>query len=172
MDERSVAGFAALGAGFVLVAFVLSLFYIICSWRIYTKAGQPGWAVLIPIYNLIVYFRIIRRPGWWILLYLLPMVVSFTIIASLAVAIENGTTEGLSIAAGVGLLFSLVMLALFIISIIDTHRLSLSFGKDAGFTVGLILLGFIFIPILAFSDARYTWGKQEVRDNSPLDQNL
>jgi hypothetical protein len=35
------------------------------------------------------------------------------------------------------------------------HNLSLSFGKDGGFTAGIIFLGFIFIPILAFGDAKY-----------------
>ncbi|MBX7127253.1 MAG: hypothetical protein K1X47_16280, partial [Cyclobacteriaceae bacterium] len=40
--------------------------------------------------------------------------------------------------------------------IVMVHRLSRSFGKDVGFTIGLLLLGFIFVPILGFGDAKYT----------------
>jgi hypothetical protein len=42
-----------------------------------------------------------------------------------------------------------------VLAIIVYHNLSLSFGKTAGFTVGLVLLSFIFFPILAFGDAKY-----------------
>jgi hypothetical protein len=44
----------------------------------------------------------------------------------------------------------------FIILIIMLNRLSLSFGKTAGFTVGLIFLGIVFVPILAFDKSVYT----------------
>ena len=61
--------------------FVLSiLFYLIVvvfliivpEWKIYSKAGQPGWAVLIPIYNIIVLLQIIRKPLWWIVMFFIP----------------------------------------------------------------------------------------------------
>lgn len=42
-----------------------------------------------------------------------------------------------------------------IIAVITVHALSRSFGKDVGFTLGLIFLPFIFYPILEFSDAKY-----------------
>ena len=35
------------------------------------------------------------------------------------------------------------------------NMISKSFGKDEGFTVGLLFLGFIFWPILGFGDAVY-----------------
>lgn len=43
-------------------------------WRIYTKAGKPGWAAIVPIYNIIVWLEIINRPVWWIALYFVPFV--------------------------------------------------------------------------------------------------
>jgi len=94
------------------------VFYIATMWKIYTKAGQPGWASIIPIYNVVVLHRMVGKPVWWVLLYFIPIV--------------N-----------------------IIIAIIVTHALSLSFGKSTGFTIGLILLGFIFYPVLAWSDAQY-----------------
>ena len=42
--------------------------------KIYTKAGKPGWASIIPIYNLIVFLEIVGRPIWWIILMLIPLV--------------------------------------------------------------------------------------------------
>ncbi len=87
-------------------------------WTIFTKAGKPGWASIIPIYNFIILLEIVGKPWWWLLLMIIPIV-------------------------------NIVLL------IIMYNQLSLSFGKDAGFTVGLILLSFIFFPILAFGDALY-----------------
>lgn len=95
------------------------VFMIASLWKIFTKAGQPGWACLVPIYNIIVLLKIVNKPVWWILLMLIPVV-------------------------------NIVIL------IIVVNELSKAFGKSTGFTVGLILLGFIFYPILAFGDATYT----------------
>ncbi|MEI6088304.1 MAG: DUF5684 domain-containing protein [Bacteroidota bacterium] len=103
---------------FILILLAFSIFLIASMWTIFTKAGKPGWACIIPIYNLIVLLEIVGKPWWWLLLMLIPI----------------------------------VNVVLFIMMY---HQLSLSFGKDAGFTVGLILLGFIFLPILAFGDALY-----------------
>ena len=107
----------------VLLAF--AVFAIIVMWKIFEKANQPGWAVLIPFYNLYVYTQIVKRPGWWMLLYFLGAV---PVIGSIAVLV---------------------------ISILDNIRLSRAFGKSDGFAVGLIFLSIIFLAILAFGDATY-----------------
>ncbi|WP_298741986.1 DUF5684 domain-containing protein [uncultured Chitinophaga sp.] len=101
------------GTGFFLFWLVLTIFYIYCGWKIYEKAGQPGWAVIVPLYNVIVQMRIIGKPWWWLLLMFIPVV-------NLVIAIWAA------------------------------NLLSKSFGKSEGFTLGLIFLGFIFYPILAF----------------------
>lgn len=49
------------------------------------------------------------------------------------------------------------------------HGLSKAFGKDEGFTVGLVFLGIVFFPILAFSDAQYVYGNEKVENNELLD---
>lgn len=54
--------------------FVFGVIALVGLWKVYTKAGQPGWAAIIPIYNIIVFLRIVRRPIWWILLLLIPIV--------------------------------------------------------------------------------------------------
>lgn len=53
------------------------------------------------------------------------------------------------------LLLAIVPIANIVVAIWTVNMLSKSFGKDEGFTVGLLLLGFIFYPILALGDARY-----------------
>ena len=116
--EDTYAPSTGLSATSWIVVCAVMVFYIASMWKIYTKAGQPGWAAIIPIYNLVVLHQMVGKPVWWVLLYFIPIV--------------N-----------------------IVISIIVTHALSLSFGKGTGFTLGLIFLGFIFYPVLAWSDAQY-----------------
>lgn len=66
MDESSII---------VLVVVVLAVFIflmIASMWTIFTKAGQPGWAAIIPIYNIIVFMEIIGKPWWWLILWIIP----------------------------------------------------------------------------------------------------
>ncbi|MCU0351988.1 MAG: DUF5684 domain-containing protein [Flavobacterium sp.] len=108
---------------------ILFLFYIgvivvllASQWKIFSKAGKPGWACLIPIYSTIVLLEIIKKPVWWIFMFLIPLVNIYFLIVAM-------------------------------------NELSKSFGKSTGFTVGLLLLPFIFYPILGFGSAEYQWNK-------------
>ncbi len=60
----------------MIMIFVLSLVMIIAVWKIFTKAGKPGWAALIPIYSNIVLLEIAGMPIWWLLLefFIFPIV--------------------------------------------------------------------------------------------------
>lgn len=58
---------------FVLI-FALAVFMIVCQWKIYSKAGKPGWACLVPIYQLVVLMEIVKKPVWWIILMMIPIV--------------------------------------------------------------------------------------------------
>ncbi len=83
---------------FVLLAALV--FFIAAIWRVFSKAGQPGWAALIPIYNLIVLMKIAGRPVWWFLLMFIPIV---NIIVGLVLAIDIAKRFGKSTAFGLGL---------------------------------------------------------------------
>ncbi len=107
-----------LGVFGTVLYLVVIAFYIYCLWRIFVKAGKPGWAAIVPIYNILVELEIVGRPWWWLLLMFVPVV---------------------NVVIG-------------IIVLLDLAKV---FGKSSGFGVGLILLAFIFIPILAFGDAKY-----------------
>ena len=62
------------GAFQTLVWIAISILVLAAFWKIFTKAGKPGWAAIIPIYNLIVYLRIVNRPLWWVILLFIPLV--------------------------------------------------------------------------------------------------
>lgn len=71
--------FAALG--FLSFVYLIILVLIIVSfWKIFEKAGKPGWAAIIPVYNIIVWLEILGRPIWWIILLLIPFVNIFVVI--------------------------------------------------------------------------------------------
>ncbi len=110
------------GQGFPIVLILLDIVLIVLTiasmWKVFTKAGKPGWAAIVPLYNIIVLLEIVGRPWWWLLLVFVPFL--------------N-----------------------FVIAIIVYIDLAKSFGKGVGFAIGLLLLPFIFFPILAFGDAEY-----------------
>jgi hypothetical protein len=66
--------FAAFGLLTFLIEIALAIVVIAGCWKVFTKAGQPGWAAIIPIYNLIVLLQITGKPLWWIILFFIPCV--------------------------------------------------------------------------------------------------
>ena len=127
MVDSFAALIAAKGGGivggflFFLIYMAVIVIVIASQWKIFVKAGKPGWACLIPIYNVIVLLEIVRKPLWWIVLFFVPFV--------------N-----------------------FVIAIMITLELAKMFGQGMGFAVGMILLPFIFYPILGFGSAQYAGG--------------
>ena len=61
--------FIGLFSAYFGVTILIVLVFTIAGWRLFSKAGKPGWAIIVPFYNLYIYTQIIKRPGWWILLY-------------------------------------------------------------------------------------------------------
>lgn len=123
-----LAGFAML---IMIIGGIISILTIIANWRIFTKAGEAGWKSIIPIYNVVVLFKIAGLSPWCLLGYLaviIPVVGPF---------ITLGITIYLMV------------------------NLAKAFGKDGGFAVGLIVLNTIFIMILAFGSAEYQLNRKE-----------
>jgi hypothetical protein len=95
-------GSAAGGLVGGFIALAIAVFMLAAMWRVYTKAGQPGWAVIIPIYNTIVLLRIAGKQWWWFLLMLVPLVnIVVVILAYAGVATNFGKGGGFTL----GLLF-------------------------------------------------------------------
>ncbi len=84
----------------ILLGTVFSVLMIIAGWRILTKAGQPGWAILIPIYQIIVFCKAAGKPAWWFVLLLIPGV---NIVISLLLCLGLASKFGKGAGFGVGL---------------------------------------------------------------------
>ncbi len=63
---------------------ILSFVFLICSvvglWKIFIKAGYPGWTILVPFYNFYIWLKIIKKPLWWYIFLLIPFINVFTIL--------------------------------------------------------------------------------------------
>ncbi len=119
-DNSSQVGAAIGGLIGGLLGLVIAVIIIAGMWKIFVKAGEPGWAAIIPIYNLYIICKITAKPIWWLLMLLLCPFVNIVFMILLTVALAK------------------------------------SFGKGGGFAIGLILLPYVFYPILGFGSATYT----------------
>jgi hypothetical protein len=113
-----VAAVIAIILACLIPILIIAVITVVGKWKVYEKAGKPGWAALIPVYTWIVTLEIVGKPIWWVVLLFIPCV--------------N---------------------IIFFIWIINL--LSKSYGQSEGFTIGLVLLGFIFWPILGFGSYQY-----------------
>jgi len=103
---------------FIIAAIVGYLIWALPLMGVFLKAGEPGIAAFIPIWNLLVLLKIVGRPWWWLILYIIPVVG-------------------------------------FIVAIVVLYDLAKSFGHGVGFTIGLVLLSWIFLLILWLGGSRY-----------------
>lgn len=84
VPSQNLFGFLA---GFYLVGLFLVIIIIVALWKVFKKAGQPGWASLIPIYNIYVLLKITGKPAWWLILFFFPLlnwIMSIVVMLSLA----------------------------------------------------------------------------------------
>jgi hypothetical protein len=116
---------------FVLIYIGIIVLMISSIWKVFTKANQPGWAAIVPIYNIIIMLEVAKKPTWWVAMYFIPI-------------------------------------ANFVFMIMTLNGISKNFGKDEGFTVGMVLLGVVFWPILAFGNAQYVDNKVMSTSSSDL----
>ena len=84
----------------IIFGLLVALLLIVAMWKVFTKAGQPGWASIIPIYNLYIWCKIVGRPWWWILLMLIPFV---NFIVAIILSIDLAKSFGKGVGFGIGL---------------------------------------------------------------------
>lgn len=84
--------------GFWIGYMVAIVILLIAGWKIFSKAAKPGWAIIIPIYNIYIILKIVGRPGWWVILYFIPLV---NIIVHLLVSLNLAKSFGRSDAFGI-----------------------------------------------------------------------
>ena len=127
---------ATFSLAMMFISLAITILTVIANWKIFVKAGKPGWAALIPIYNLVVLYQVAGVSPWLILLLLF---------------------------VGVPIVGPLIALGL---SIYLMVQLANAFGKGTGFAVGLILLNTIFIMILGFDDSKYVLNSNNDDNNN------
>jgi hypothetical protein len=147
MEEYSSSGLTASQIEAITYAFLVPfvlvcVVIIIASWKLYTKAGKPGWAAIIPVYSTIVWLRIIGKPTWWTVFFMLPIVYSYSLGQRLYQPVWL-------------IILFLIVIVNTVFSVWITNLLGKSFGQKLGFTFGLVLLPFVFYPILAFGNYQY-----------------
>ena len=99
-DSAPPAGVVIGGAVSGLFGLILGVLVIVGMWKIFVKAGQPGWASIIPIYNLYVLCQITAKPVWWLLLLILCPFVNFVILILLTLALAKSFGKGTGFALG------------------------------------------------------------------------
>lgn len=108
LSDAQTAAAAGIGMGFMIVMLLVAAVLIVAMWKIFEKAGKPGWASLIPIYNIIVLLEIAGKPAWWVVLFLIPFV-NFVVAIILSVAVAKNFGKGTGF--GLGLAFLGVIFA-------------------------------------------------------------
>src|SRR5258708_1476290 len=93
---------AGISLGFLFIWLALIFLILPSVWKILAKAGKPGWACLIPFYNLYVLIEIGGKPGWWLLLYFIPIV---NIVISILVLVGVAENFGKGAGFAIGLIF-------------------------------------------------------------------
>lgn len=152
MPELMAAGAAMMGLFFAGMA--LLIFVLISCCFLFRKAGWKWYEALISGHNSVVFLQIAHKPIWWFFTVLIPFLANLI----------GGFLGGVLAAAGaetvggvLAMLFSLAGFVAFLwIHVLVLRGIARSFGKGTGFTVGLFFLPFIFLPILAFGEAKYT----------------
>lgn len=106
--------FAGMSVVTWIISVIVAVFGIVCLWKVFKKAGKPGWASIVPIYNLVVKFQMVGMSPWLLLLLLIPfanvvIAVVLTILVNIKLAEKFGKSGGFA----VGLIFlNLIFMAI------------------------------------------------------------
>ena len=92
------AGIFAIFSALLIPILIVAAIMIVAHWKIYEKAGKPGWAAIIPIYNLIILLEIVGKPLWWIILFFIPCVnIVFLVWVTNLLSKSFGQSEGFTV---------------------------------------------------------------------------
>ena len=126
--DPTMASALAFLSGYAVLLLVIAVLAIVAGWRIFEKAGRPGWATLVPFYRDYVTCQIFWGEGWLFLVPIVLFLLAFIPVIGFVFAIGSA-----------------------VFNILTVYKKAEAFGERIGFTIGLLLLPFIFNMILAFS---------------------
>lgn len=97
-ETTSQTGVIALLSTYMILILVIAVIMIVANWKVFTKAGKPGWASIIPLYNMYVMFEIAGMNGWMFLLTFVPIAnIIIQIMLYLNLAKKFGKSTGFAI---------------------------------------------------------------------------
>ncbi len=153
-DYIVTSTFTAMYIVWFIVAYAIA---VIPTWKVFTKAGIPGWKSIIPVYNSYLLYKIAWKPSMFFVTLGLGVVYLILVAISAGIAAGGGSVGSAIAFLIIGLI---LIIGALVIEIMCYHKLSKSFGHGVGFTLGLIFLSIIFLYILAFGSSEYQ-GAQE-----------
>lgn len=167
--QEAAAGAFILGglfAGVIIVSIIVSIMLVIAGWKIFKKAGEPGWKILIPFCNIYVYLKILNLKNWFWFMLALDVLLLVSCIACkfdlyLVMTGDANQVEAYlnsyDFGANPMVIISFVLFTVYsiILSILSAYRLSKVFGHGIGFTIGNLFLPEIFWLILGFGKSKY-----------------
>ncbi|QQS22186.1 signal peptidase I [Candidatus Saccharibacteria bacterium] len=113
-DPAAAAAIMGFMAVYTLVVFAIAAIGIVSMWKLFEKAKKPGWAALVPVYNIVVLLEIIGRPLWWVAMMLVPIAnLVFGVMMYIDLAKSFGKDAGYGVLL---ILFSPVMFPIFAFS--------------------------------------------------------
>lgn len=89
-----------LAFGVTMLSFLVLM--IAANWKVYGKAGKPGWGAIVPIYNVVLLLEIVNRPSWWILLLFVPVA---NFVVTIMLLVDLAKSFGKSVSFALGLIF-------------------------------------------------------------------
>lgn len=128
---------------FGVVAIIWFILQIIGSWKLFKKAGKPGWLSLIPLVNIYTEYAICWKGGYGILMIIALIVGN---------SISQQSAEGSS---GMMAVVCIAVILAICLQIVESHKLAKAFGKGMGYTLLLILLDRLGRIMLGFGSAQY-----------------
>lgn len=158
--------------GIIGLLIYLGIIFLVFSgyWKTFAKAGQPGWAILIPIYNGLVMADIAKVSRAQVWKAIGVIFIGYIAYIGLLFGANNGGEADFGM-MGIGMLVLFAAIILAMVFMWPVYKgIALNFGQSVGFAIGLMLLSAIFFAILGWGNAQYI-GHQRIGDDI-LDSDL
>ena len=147
LTEEQIGFLENIGQAGWIVGLVLVAIWLVSCGKIFMKAGEPGWKVLLPIYNGHILYKIIWKPVvWWVLL-------GAGLLLAIYSLLRVETSGFLTVVYSV--LVVVLLIVMMVLILWTQWKLAKSFGKGIGFAIGLFFLPIVFSFILAFGNSVY-----------------
>ena len=161
-SEAAAVG-AVAGSMFAFIT-VFALAYwiltIIATWKIFKKAGEPGWKAIIPIYDVYMMYKIVGMSAWFWWMLLASFVLGIIMAVDGTGNLMYASDAEIAAFDWSGHMLTVISLAIYTIAAIMVQafysvKTSRSFGHGMGFAIGLFILQPIFWLVLGFDKSKY-----------------